>query len=313
MSRKHLCLTFFDDLEVIAQRLRDLPMKSGSNARYCVWQWEVTPTTGKKHIQAYVEFSENVGAARFKELIGSQSVHVENRRGTRDDARKYCRKDETRVPGTVSEESGVWSTGSGDRTDIRALVQRVRAGVSDIELIDDMPEFYMRNYRAIRDLRLTLIPPRTEMPKVTYIYGDPEAGKSRKAWELARGVNSRVYAWNLTKWWDGYTGQPCVVTGDVTTKIWKEPLGIQYMLDLLDRYPFRIEGKNTSFEVNSTDFFLTSNLSPTELTAELGPKHVVAFWRRFSKIYYMKIQDNGDVHTVDMTAEYVPVRLTGIE
>ena len=85
--------------------------------RYAVWQKE-SGDNGTIHLQGYVEFLKSVSFKAAKKTIGN-GAHLEDRRGTRDQARDYCRKEETRIAGPW--EFGTWISGSGARTDIEQL------------------------------------------------------------------------------------------------------------------------------------------------------------------------------------------------
>lgn len=89
--------------------------------RYFICQREVCPETSRIHWQAYGEFNSPVkwtavfsairvrrGDQRFVELRRGE-VHVERRRGRRDQARDYCRKQESRDP---RQDSGPFEFGT---------------------------------------------------------------------------------------------------------------------------------------------------------------------------------------------------------
>jgi len=89
------------------------------NCRYLVWQEEVCPDTGRIHWQGYVEFFRSQRMAAVKKIFGD-TVHVEPRRGTAQEADDYCSKDDTRLPGATVTRLGVRSAGAGARTDLKA-------------------------------------------------------------------------------------------------------------------------------------------------------------------------------------------------
>lgn len=79
--------------------------------RYAISQLEECPDTGRLHWQAYSEYQVPVRRASvprdFEVLeadgsrrpVGKSEFHGERRFGSRDQARDYCRKDDTHVPG----------------------------------------------------------------------------------------------------------------------------------------------------------------------------------------------------------------------
>lgn len=108
--------------------------KLHAHLRYFICQREVCPETGRVHWQAYGEFNDPVrGAAVFNAIrvqrgdkrfvrLERGAVHWERRRGRRDQARDYCRKQESRDerPDSGPFEFGMWP-GSSERIYIRQL------------------------------------------------------------------------------------------------------------------------------------------------------------------------------------------------
>ena len=78
--------------------------------KYTVYQQERCPHTQRLHYQGYSEFTDNVSWGALKNWLGN-SLHIEARQGTREEARVYCMKEESRVPGTEPVEIGLWAEG----------------------------------------------------------------------------------------------------------------------------------------------------------------------------------------------------------
>lgn len=73
--------------------------------RYVVWQRE-RGENGTPHIQGYIELHNPVRLSAMK--LWLPSAHFEVRRGTREQARAYCMKEDTR-------DAGPWERGDFDR------------------------------------------------------------------------------------------------------------------------------------------------------------------------------------------------------
>ena len=87
------------------------------NVRYAVWQRE-SGEQGTEHLQGYFELAKPQRLSWCKNVI--PRAHFEIARGTRDQARDYCRKSDTRVAGPF--EFGEWKNGGqGSRTDLNAV------------------------------------------------------------------------------------------------------------------------------------------------------------------------------------------------
>ena len=65
---------------------------------YCEGQLELSYTNHSQHWQIYAEATLGYSVTQWKAVFGKHS-HVETRRGTREQALEYVRKEETRVHG----------------------------------------------------------------------------------------------------------------------------------------------------------------------------------------------------------------------
>jgi len=112
--------------------------------KYCVWQLEESPTSGRWHLQGYMELTsvQRISAIKKWGAIW-ETTHLEARKGTREEADIYCRKDESRI-------AGPWSIGSfeaggqGKRNELVALVEAARGGAGARQLAIDFPSTYIR-------------------------------------------------------------------------------------------------------------------------------------------------------------------------
>lgn len=104
--------------------------------RYCVYQAERCPETGNVHLQGYIEFNKAVGFGALKELCNDNTLHLEQRRGTRQEARAYCMKPETRYADPI--EFGTWTGGQeGTRVDLNEARERIQSKKSWNEVVND--------------------------------------------------------------------------------------------------------------------------------------------------------------------------------
>jgi len=94
------------------------------------FQGEVCPTTGRPHIQGYIELTcpQRISAL-VKWLPGA---HFEVRKGTPDQARDYCMEEDTRVAGPW--ERGVYGGAQGKRSDIDGARDAILAGATRREV-----------------------------------------------------------------------------------------------------------------------------------------------------------------------------------
>lgn len=157
---RNWCVTSFDDDNFYVD------LEEEPRVRYCVYQYEIAPDTGKRHIQCYIELKSGVTLSQLKSIVHDPSCHCEPRRGTRSQARAYCMKDESRDPNVDSyTEIGVWHPESGERArtdlkDARAAIQG-KTSWSDVLNDDENSSTVARHLnwaRQIYDARPVNIP-----------------------------------------------------------------------------------------------------------------------------------------------------------
>lgn len=73
----------------------DCCIELDDSVKYCIYQREIAPTTGKLHYQGYIEFKEGKSFKNVSEYFCCK-IHLEQRRGNQQQAIDYCSKLETR-------------------------------------------------------------------------------------------------------------------------------------------------------------------------------------------------------------------------
>ena len=85
----------------------DLNWGVTEDIKYIVWQVEKCPKSERLHLQGYVEFNKAFSFKRVKEILGDDTIHLESRKGSRVQARKYCMKEESRIAAPFDRD---WET-----------------------------------------------------------------------------------------------------------------------------------------------------------------------------------------------------------
>lgn len=128
-----------------------------SCVKYACGQLERAPTTGALHIQGYVELKESMrGAGLQKRVEFLADAWIKARGGSRDEARAYATKTDSRVYGPA--EFGPWEAGQGYRSDLHDLAGMVLGGASNREIATELPATYLRYARGVEDLRSAIEP-----------------------------------------------------------------------------------------------------------------------------------------------------------
>lgn len=237
--------------------------------RYIVVGEEVCPSTGKLHFQGYVEFWRATDFGIVKRLLGNDS-HLEERKGTQEEASLYCKKEDNFT------EIGVISR-QGHRTDLDRVIHDVEAGYRIREVARNNPAEYIKYHKGIEKYKNLLIDPRNWVTEVIVLYGKTGTGKSRKARELCH--NYWVWTPQRGSWFDGYEGHEHVIMEEFRGQL---PLGM--MLSLTDRYECPVQVKGGMVEFCPRKIVITSPKHPKYWYEDCGADKIEQLLRRVTDV-----------------------------
>jgi hypothetical protein len=95
--------------------------------------------------------------------------------------------------------------------------------------------------------------------KVVWYWGPTGTGKTRKVFDLHPQIE--VFRPVSYKWWEGYDGHKVVLLDDFRKDFCK----FHELLTLLDIYPYRVETKGGSRQIQAETFYITSAFGPADL------------------------------------------------
>lgn len=124
-----------------------------SLVRYCVFQLEEVDHT---HLQGYVELTSPRKLTWLKANISS-TAHWEISRGSRDEARNYCMKEDSRVDGPW-EYGEFTAGGQGKRNDLSDACALIASGATRKQLAEQYPTEFVKFHRGLDYLNRTLHP-----------------------------------------------------------------------------------------------------------------------------------------------------------
>lgn len=261
---------------------------------YGVWQAEIAPTTGRRHLQGYLEFKRPVSLSVIKKRLGN--MHVEKPVADNATNTRYCTKDETRAPG----DSGPWRVdrrplnlggvpaAQGSRSDLVQFRDAILNGLDDAGLLDAYPSQFFRYATMVPRIRAIGSPRRDWAPEVHIYFGDAGTGKSRRAHELA----PRAYRKVSGMWWDLYSGEPDVIMDDFYGP---DDLSYTEFLKLTDRYDYLAQVKGGMARINPRRIFITSNKHPRDWYVGQNGYMAKAFFRRVEKILMFRGDEVTDL------------------
>lgn len=242
MAAKHWCFTINnplvdDDPRIWAEGKSD----------YCVWQKEHATTD---HLQGYIVLPTKQRLSYVRTL--SARAHWEKCRGTPEENKAYCTKEDTRIEGPF--EMGVFPLTGGQSEKARwALIMADAKAGRMAEIEEREPKVAVLHRSKLMALREWATEPLATID-ARWFYGPTGSGKSSEARKLFPGAY--IKAAN-NKWWCGYKGEECVIMDDMDTthtymafhlKIWA------------DHYPFPAERKGSSLGlIRPKTLIITSN------------------------------------------------------
>lgn len=242
--------------------------------QYLGYGIEVCPKTGKTHYQGYVEFKKAFTLSRVKDIFNDNTVHLECRKGTQEQAVQYCMKDNEFFEfGELKKQ--------GKRNDLQTMREEIEHGADIASIVRTVTSFqalrgaelllkYCENPRAIQDIN------------VFWCYGDTGSGKSHYAYQnhpdLFRPISE--------KWWEGYDGHDCILIDDIRGHF----CTYDRLLQLCDKYPFRVETKGGSRQAKYTNIYITCPWNVQKFCEKFYDRsdRFEQLYRRITKQFYFE-------------------------
>lgn len=130
----------------------------GNRIRFLTGQLERGEETGRLHFQLYLETTESMRVStvvnRFKAVFGKRnSVRVEVRQGSQEQAISYVTKEDTRVAGPGTYGTKAPSRAKGKPKHKSVLLDCINRGLKPKDIWVNHPDVYMTHWRFIEHLQ----------------------------------------------------------------------------------------------------------------------------------------------------------------
>lgn len=257
---------------------------------YFVYQREKCPTTGRLHMQGYMEFSTTMTLKACKDIHPTAHwTPVSDLARTR--RAEYCKKERTRdvdrMLNGVEVPAGPWSWGKpkaqGSRSDIAEIAEMVQSGLSIQQIASELPAAYIRYHRGIKELRAALIgeAPARRPLELIIIWGAASTGKST----LAREIDNNLYtvASRDGRWFDGYNGHRTILIEDFRCE-WS----LGHLTTCCDVFPLSVPTKGGFVNARWERVIITSNTHPKKWYQAEESEYRKAFFSRINAIQHAK-------------------------
>lgn len=263
------------------------PSKFDDNIKYVVWQQERGSEAGKLHLQGYMELHKKVRIPQAVGWLGAgKKCKLAPRKGTRDEARAYCMKEDTRVEGPW--EHGVWSKGQGERTELKRAAAAILEGKAIYDVAIENPIAFVRSGKGLQQLaemaeykRKKTAKQEDELRKVRVEvhWGAPGTGKTRFATSHADH-----YVLPTPKdgqmMFNGYIDQQVLILDEFLPSRYP----ITELNKVLDIYPYQARKLYGTVWAKWTLVIITSNIDPQEWYTAVPDTVRAAFFDRINLI-----------------------------
>ncbi len=267
---------------------------------YMIYQEEICPETGRRHIQGYVYFANGKTLERVRAIFLGANILVAHRSALIN--KQYCTKLESRRPGGRSRERGIMPD-QGARTDIHDARVDIEAGMNDFDMFVKHGLLWARYSRVLIAHRSAMVKPRTFWTQTTTIWGNTGLGKSARALWHAQQNGGNIGQMLLPRdqksmvWGDGCINADTIIIEDMEL-----PGNFSYgvLKNMLDWTPCRMPVKGMSMQWAPHFVIITSNHHPREWYPDRdGP------WAADTNALCRRLTTNGS-EIIHMTRRWTP-------
>jgi len=269
----------------------------GADVAYIVYQHEIAPQTGMRHIQGYVRFTTRkrfTTVTAWMAARGLGGAHISIARGSEKDNREYCTKEESRAgEGAAAElpvEHGVYDEEQGKqgaRHDLQELTDMIDTGAAMREVAAKNPTDFVRYCRGLQSYMDTTRPKPALARDVTCVvlWGPTGTGKTHRVltenpdvFDVKPGRDP----------WGSYRQEREVFFDEFAWGLWP----ITQMNRYLDKWRCLLDARYNDRYAEWTTVFICSNSNPASWYPDADPLLLDAFRRRIrGRCFYVDSQE----------------------
>lgn len=271
-----------------------------SQLKTCVY-WCMCDEIGEQgtpHTHLYVAFRNPSEFSTIQKHF--YGAHIEMAHGTHQENRDYIRKEgkwqddakhETNLPDTFEESGELPPEAHAAQKQAEAILEMVKAGTTNADILREYPTA-MTRLSHIEQTRQTLLEEeyreKWRALKVTYLFGETGAGKTRTVMEKY-GYRNVYRVTNYAHPFDNYKGEKVIVFEE-----FRSSLPIADMLKYLDGYPVMLPCRYADKVACYETVYLISNIPLEQQYPNVQhdePETYAAFLRRIHGVLEMGCED----------------------
>lgn len=251
------------------------------------YEMEVSPTTGKSHIQGWFLLEKPIAMATLRKFFADKGCNITffgKMRGTVAQSIEYCSKDGGYVAWLKQDCVNPHArAGQGARNDIAEFVEACQKGTSMRDITLAYPEFVLRHSRGVETVRQhVFIDPRLSkrVPRVNVIFFGPSGtGKSTAAKYYVSKGSCYIPASNNNSVisFETYDGQEFIKMEEFDGK----RLNVNSLKDMAGDDACQLTGRGFSKPGLHNSVVITSNFNPASWYPA-SPEDLRAIQRRFT-------------------------------
>jgi hypothetical protein len=244
-----------------------------ATVRCAIFQVEVSPSTDAAHVQGFVIFKHPRRLDSVREAMvtfGFPACHLEQQRGTPEQAWDYCTKRDSALEGLSPFTVGNRPTGSGSRNDLWSFLEQAKQLSARTVTLPELQEtHYTVEARYTKYFDRVVgrsLPPRNFQTHCIVLYGDSGTGKSVRARAIARALSFSTYYLRLpeqktgTLWFEQYSGEDAVLVDEMGPG----KMQLSEFNSLIDQRPHLVNVKGASAHFLSKLMLFSSNYHPDD-------------------------------------------------
>jgi len=259
----HGHLTEHEDLDLWEQAYRTI-VPNGVN--YLVFQQEVAPTTGTRHVQGFVALSQQKRAHQVGALFKVLPTAFQATNGTAAQNRGYCTDDDKRAAAHLPFEFGTLPGGKGKRTDLDSAIVLLQPGTGTKRLIDEHGATYARYHGGLDKIGSHYKSKRCKSAAMIdvslyVIWGTPGSGKTTWAHSYDPGNTYEMPdpVRGGTVWMPDYDGERTLLIPDFDGEY-----GYGTLKRMMDGTYIKFQNKGGHNYAEWDSVVITSNFHPRE-------------------------------------------------
>lgn len=264
------------------------PPAKDEQVEYIVWQRE-RGAEGTEHIQGYIRFKGYKRMTTAKKWLNNNGVHLEKAKGTEEQNRTYCTKEDTRMEGPFEEGTFKAEAGKqGARTDLTEVVEKVKTGATRTEIAREHGEVFIKYHQGITQLIQAVKPPppKEREVRVLWLWGPTGTGKTHRVRHMSEDVYVVLPGRDP---WGNYAGQKTIFFDEFDDKQWT----IQDMNRYLDKWSCELNCRYYNKHAEWTQVAVASNQPPDSFYENETALLRQALLRRITRVVHVTSREQS--------------------